>query len=278
MRKKILTAALVASLFLVAAPVAAQDVSVDAEPQATAGDNVTIDSVEIDDDGWVAVYSESVDDGPNFDDLKGAAEVEDGDHDDVVVETDGLDENAFYYAVLHYEEEESGEFNYPEDAEVTYNDSTVQDDFFVAVGTRDVLQSYAEANQQRRSLREQADLLEQQLDDLQDRSERANGTSDDLQDQIDSVSDDLESTRDSLDDIDSTIQETEQLLQDLEENQTDTGGSGDGTGGADGNETNGNESDGNTSEGSDEPQGLPGFTAVAAIVALTAAVFLNRRD
>jgi PGF-CTERM protein len=276
MRRKILVAALAASLLFVAAPAAAQEVSVNAEPQATAGDNVTVDSLEIDADGWVAVYSESVDEGPNFDDLKGATEVEDGEHDDVVVETDGLEENAFYYAVLHYEEEDSGEFNYPEDNEVTYNDSTVQDDFFVAVGTRDIHQSYAEAKQQQRNLREQATLFEDQLEDLQDRSDRAGGTDEDLQDQIETVSEDLESTRDSLDDLDGTIQETEQLLQELEQNGTETGGSGNGNDdGSEGNETDGNASD----DGSDEPQGLPGFTALGALVAaLTAAVFLNRRD
>ena len=275
MRRKILVAALAASLLFVAAPAAAQEVSVNAEPQATAGDNVTVDSLEIDADGWLAVYSESVDKGPNFDDLKGATEVEDGEHDDVVVETDGLEENAFYYAVLHYEEEDSGEFNYPEDNEVTYNDSTVQDDFFVAVGTRDIHQSYAEAKQQQRNLREQATVLEGQLEDLQDRSDRAGGTDEDLQDQIETVSEDLESTRDSLDDLDGTIQETEQLLQELEQNGTETGGSGNGNDGSEGNETDGNASD----DGSDEPQGLPGFTALGALVAaLTAAVFLNRRD
>ena len=276
MRRKILVAALAASLLFVAAPAAAQEVSVNAEPQATAGDNVTVDSLEIDADGWVAVYSESVDEGPNFDDLKGATEVEDGEHDDVVVETDGLEENAFYYAVLHYEEEDSGEFNYPGDSEVTYNDSTVQDDFFVAVGTRDIHQSYAEAKQQQSNLREQATVLEGQLEDLQDRSDRAGGTDEDLQDQIETVSEDLESTRDSLDDLDGTIQETEQLLQELEQNGTETGGSGNGNDdGSEGNETDGNASD----DGSDEPQGLPGFTALGALVAaLTAAVFLNRRD
>lgn len=276
MQKKILLAALAASLFLVAAPAAAQDVSVNAEPQATDGDSVTIDSVEIDADGWVAVYSESVDEGPNFDDLKGTAEVDDGEHDDVVVETEGLDENAFYYAVLHYEEDESGEFNYPGDSEVTQNDSTVQDDFFVAVGTRDIHQSYAEANQQRRSLREQADTLDQQLSDLEDQAETS-GTEDEVQDQIDTVRDNLESTRDSIDQIDSTIQDTEDLLQEIDENGTDSTG-GDGDTGDDGNASDGNgsETDGDTQE---EPQGLPGFTAVTALVAgLTAAVFLGRRD
>ncbi|MFP4174832.1 MAG: hypothetical protein ACLFSW_03530 [Halobacteriales archaeon] len=273
MRKKILLAAIAVSLFLVAAPAAAQDVSVTAEPQATTGENVTIDSAEIDDDGWVAVYSESVDEGPNFDELKGAAEVEDGENDDIVVETEGLDENGFYYAVLHYEEEEAGEFNYPEDSEVTYNDSTVQDDFYVAVGTEDVLQSYAEANQQRRDLRERIDSLEDQLEELEERSEDTNGTDEDLEDQIDSVREELETTRDSFDEIDSTIQETESLLEETS-NGSDTDG------GDEGDTDDGNDTDGNTSDdGTDEPQGLPGFTAVAALVAgLTAAVFLGRRD
>jgi peptidoglycan hydrolase CwlO-like protein len=273
MRRKILVAALAASLFLVAAPAAAQDSSVNAEPQATVGDNVTVESVEIDADGWVAVYEESVDGGPNFDGLVGSAEVEEGEHDDVVVETDGLDENGFYYAVLHYEEESAGEFNYPGDTEVTYNDSTVQDDFYVAVGTQDVLGSYAEANQQRRDLRDRVDSLQEQLDELERRSERASGTDSDLQDQIDTVSDELESTRDNLESIDSTIQETENLLEQMS-NQSETDGSGD-----DGGTDEGNGTDGNESDGADEPQGLPGFTALAALVAgLTAAVFLNRQD
>jgi len=272
MQKSILLVALAAALFLVAAPAAAQDVSVNAEAQATAGDNVTVDSAEIDDDGWVAVYSESVDEGPNFDDLKGAAEVEDGENDDIVVETDGLDENGFYYAVLHYEEESSGGFNYPEDAEVTLNDSTVQDDFYVAVGTQDVLGSYAQANQQRRDLRDRVDSLESQLDTLEDRSEDTDGTDEDLQDQIDSVRDELESTRDSLEEIDSTIQETENLLGQMA-NETENDG-GDTGGDGDGNDTDGNGSD----DGSEEPQGLPGFTAVGALVAALTAALLTRRD
>jgi peptidoglycan hydrolase CwlO-like protein len=276
MRKKMLFAAVAVSLFVVAAPAAAQDASVNAEPQATAGDNVTVESVEIDDDGWVAVYPESVDGGPDFDDLKGAAEVEQGGNDDILIETDGLEQNDFYYAVLHYEEEGAGEFSYPEDTEVTYNDSTVQDDFYVAVGTQDVLGSYAEANQQRRDFRNRIDSLQDRLDELERRSERASGADSDLQDQIDTVSDELESTQDSLDSIDSTIQETESLLEEVS-NQSETDGSdGDGNGGADeGNGTGNNTSD----DGAEEPQGLPGFTALGALVAgLTAAVFLNRRD
>lgn len=278
MRKKILLAALAASLLLVAAPAAAQDVSVNAEPQATAGDNVTVDSLEIDQDGWVAVYSESVEGGPNFDDLKGAAEVDDGEHEDVLVETEGLDENAFYYAVLHYENETSGELNYPEDTEVTHNGSTVQDDFFVAVGTQDVLDSYARANQQRRTLQNRIDSLQDQIDELERRSDRTDN--EDLQDQIETLRDELESTRDSLQNIDGTIQETESLLEQMEENATDTdGGEGDGSDGGNGSDTDGQDGNGSDGDGSEEPQGLPGFTAVAALVAaLTAAVLLNRRD
>jgi PGF-CTERM protein len=276
MRRKILVATLAASLLLVAAPAAAQDVSVNAEPQATSGDNVTIDSVEMDDDGWVAVYSESVDEGPNFDDLKGAAEVEDGEQDDIVVETDGLDENGFYYAVLHYEEEDSGEFNYPGDSEVTYNDSTVQDDFYVAVGTQAGLQGYAEANQQRRNLQEQIDDLEDQRDELERRLDRMNGTDENLEDQLENVRDELDITQEDLEDIDATIAETEDLLGQLS-NASDDGTGSDG-GDADGNTSDGD--DGNASDdGSDEPQGLPGFTAVAALfAALTAGALLARRD
>jgi PGF-CTERM protein len=278
MRKtRILIAAVAASLLFLAAPAAAQDVSVNAEAQATTGENVTIESVEIDDDGWVAVYSESVDGGPNFDGLVGSAEVEDGENDDVVVETPDLEENGFYYAVLHYEEESAGEFNYPEDSEVTVNDSAVQDDFFVAVGTQDILESYAEANQNRRALRDRIDNLETQIDDLEESANAMNGTDqevEDIEDQIDSLRDELESTRDDLDNVDSTIEETESLLEQAENQSTDDTETGSEDGGSE--SENGNESD----DGEDEqPEGLPGFTAVAALVAaLTAAVVLTRRD
>jgi PGF-CTERM protein len=277
MRKtRILIAAVAASLLFLAAPAAAQDVSVNAEAQATTGENVTIESVEIDDDGWVAVYSESVDGGPNFDGLVGSAEVEDGENDDVVVETPDLEENGFYYAVLHYEEESAGEFNYPEDSEVTVNDSTVQDDFYVAVGTQDILESYAEANQNRRALRERTDSLESQIDELEESANKLNDSQelDDVEDQIESLRDELESTRDNLDNVDSTIEETESLLEQAENQSTDDTDTGSEDGGSE--SENGNESD---DGGDEQPEGLPGFTAVAALVAaLTAAVVLTRRD
>lgn len=276
MRKSsILIVVLVATFALLTGSAAAQgldSVSVNAEAQATAGDNVTIDSVEMDQDGWVGVYEEDVGGEPDLGALVGSAELDEGTNTDIEVETD-LEESGFYYAVPHYEEPSIGELNDP----VEVNGTDVQDFFFVAVGTRDVYQSYAEANQNRRALQGRLSDLRERVDELERRNERSNNES--IQSEIDSLNSNIDEVEQDIEDLDNTIAETESLLQQLEEaeqqveeaeseNETD-GGEGVDNGTDD--ETGEEETDGGS-------EGLPGFTAVAALVAALTVALLAKRN
>lgn len=277
MRKtSILIAAVVASIVLISGPVAAQglgSVSVDAGPQATTGDNVTVDSVEIDQDGWVAVYEEARG-GPDLNALVGSAEVSQGTSTNIEVDTD-IQEDGFYYAVLHHDESPMGELNPQTDPIVEVNGTQVQDFFFVAVGTRDVHQQYAVANQNRRELRNRLDDLREQVDDLERRSQRSGNAS--VQSDIERLRSEIDTTEQRIQELESTISETERLLRQLEEaerraeearqnNQTD------------GNETADNETDDETDGNDGGSEGLPGFTALAALVAVLTAALLVRRN
>jgi len=287
MRKtSLLIVALVASLALLAltGSAAAQglgtSVSVEAGAQSTAGDNVTIDSVEIDQDGWVAVYEEDVGGEPDLGAPAGSAEVDEGTNTEVEVDTD-LEESGFYYAVLHYDEPSQGELNDP----VEVNGTDVQDFFFVAVGTRDVHQSYAEAKQNRRSLSNRLDELRERVDELQRRNERSSNES--VQSDIDRLNSDIDAVEQDIQELDSTISETESLLQELEEaeqqaeeaeSEQESGGDGDGDSGegTDNETDDGSDEDGEGANGGGE--GLPGFTAVAALVAALTVALLAKRN
>lgn len=269
MRKsRILLVALAASVVLLAAPAVA-DNSVEAEAQATVGDNVTIDSVEIDDEGWVAVYPESVDGGPDFDGLLGAAQLIEGSNPGVVVDVEGLDDHGVYHAVLHYDESDEEEFDYPDDPVVTdEDDNDVTDEFFVAVGTAEILESYAAANQQKINLENRIAALSDQLDELED--EDVDDGDDDIQDEIDQLNDEISDLEDDLEDTESTIEETEDLLEQLDDDEV-----------ADVDDEDDEETDDEADDEEDdeeEPEGLPGFTAVTALIAaLTAVALLARR-
>ena len=285
MRKtRILLVALAASLVLLAGSAVAQDASINTEAQTIEeGGTVTIDSLEIDEDGWVAVYEESVTGGPDFDSLVGVTEVESGSESDLEIETE-IEEDGFYYAVLHYDESASSEFDYPDDPVVGLNGSEVQDYMFVVVGTGEEYQAYADANQQRRDLQEQLTDLQDQVDDFERRGE------DEYEDEIQNLRDEIQNIQDDIEDLDGIIQDREELLQQLEEAEEQAEGDGsdggetDGEG--DGNGTEGDGTDGNGTEngtdgegtGTEEPEGLPGFTVVAALVALLTGGALLRRD
>jgi len=264
-------------LVLLTGSAVAQDASIDTEAQTTEDGTVTINSAEIDQDGWVAVYGESVTDGPNFDDLVGATEIDEGSHSDIEVETD-IEEHGFYYAVLHHDESADSEFDYPDDPVVEVNETAVQDFMFVAVGTGDEYEAYADANQQRRDLQNQLESLRQQVNDLEDSG------GDEYEDEIENLRDEIDTIEQDIEDLDGVIQDREELLQQLEEAEeqagnesgTDDGETGDGTSdGEDGGTTDDGTEDGETSE---EPEGLPGFTVVAALVALLTGGALLRRD
>lgn len=276
MRKtSILIVVLVATFALLTGSAAAQgsdSVSVNAQAQATAGDNVTIDTVEMDQDGWVGVYEEDVGEEPDLGALAGSAELDEGINTDIEVETD-LEDSGFYYAVPHYDEPSVGELNEP----VEVNGTDVQDFFFVAVGTRDVYQSYAEANQNRRALRGRLSDLRERVDELERRNERSDNES--IQSDIDRLNSNIDSVEQDIQTLDETIAETEDLLQELEEaeqqaeeaeseNETD----GEGADNETDDETGEDETDGGV-------EGLPGFTAVAALVAaLTVALLAKRKE
>jgi len=269
MRKsKILLVALVASVVLLAAPAAA-DVSISVDSQVTEGDNVTVDSVEIDEEGWVAVYPESVDGGPDYDDPLGAAQLIEGSNPGVVVDVEGLDDHGFYHAVLHYDESDEEEFDYPDDPVVTdEDDNEVRDDFFVAVGTHEILDSYASANDQKRALENQIADLRDEIDELEDDEDEYADEIADLEAEIDSLEDDLE-------DIQDTISETEDLLAQLDDDEVADVDDDD----EEADEADDEDDDEEDDDDEEEPEGLPGFTAVAALVAsFVAALFLLRRD
>ncbi len=268
MRKsRILLVALAASVLLLAAPAAA-DVSISVDSQASEGDNVTVDSIEIDDDGWVAVYPESIDGGPDYDDPLGAAQLIEGSNPGVVVDVEGLEDHGFYHAVLHYDESDAEEFDYPDDPVVTdEDDNEVRDDFFVAVGTHEILEDYASANDQKRSLENQIADLRDELDELED-------DEDEYEDEIADLEAEIDSLEDDLDEIQATISDTEDLLAQLDDDEVaDVDDDDDEADDED------DEADDDDDEDDDEAEGLPGFTAVAALVAsLVAALVLVRRD
>lgn len=274
MRKtSILIVVLVATFALLTGSAAAQgldSVSVNAEAQATAGDNVTIDSVEIDQDGWVGVYEEDVGEEPDLGALAGSAELDEGTNTDIEVETD-LEDGGFYYAVPHYEEPSRGELNEP----VEVNGTDVQDFFFVAVGTRDVYQSYAEANQNRRALRGRLSDLRERVDELERRNERSNNES--IQGDIDRLNSNIDSVEQDIQTLDDTISETETLLQQLEEAEQQAEEA-EGEDETDGGEGADNETDNETGEEDGGVEGLPGFTAVAALVAALTVALLAKRN
>ncbi|MDZ7687921.1 MAG: PGF-CTERM sorting domain-containing protein [Halobacteriales archaeon] len=297
MRKRILVVvlAITAVLVLTAGTAAAQNGTVSAEAQTTEGGSVVIDSIEMEEDGAVAVYDEdSISEEPNS--LLGYAEVSEGTSSDVEVELDeSMEEHGFLHAVL-YTAEPPSTFDDEDDSVVTEESGEVaQDFFFVSVASEDLiagaealedydaddlmdnLDSYAQINQQRRENSESISNLERQIDELEQRG------GEDFEDEIQDLRDQISDIEGNNDGIESEISRLESNLNDLEDigaeagNETDTDGNGTEDGTEDGNVTDDGEDDGD--DGSDEPEGLPGFTVVAALVALlTGGALLRRND
>jgi len=303
MRKRILVFALAVTVALVfvAGTAAAQNGTVSAEAQTTEGDSVVIDSVDIDDDGAVAVYDEdSISEDPGS--LLGFSEVSEVTSSGVEVELDEpVEEHGFLHAVL-YTAEPPSDYNEDDASLVTEeSDEVASDYFFVAVVSEDLtagaealedydaddldsdLESYAQIRQQRRENAERISDLEIQIDKF----ERRGG--DEYEDEIQNLRDEISNIESENEDIDSRISDFESTLSDLESIGADSGngtGTGDGTdtdGNGDGNvseDGDGNVSDDSTGDGGtdDEPEGLPGFTAVGALVAVLTAALLARRN
>ena len=310
MRKGILvfTLAMTVALVFAAGTAAAQNGTVSAEAQTTEGDSVVIDSIEMDEDGAVAVYDEdSISEEPGS--LLGYTEVSEGTSSGVEVELDeSIEEHGFLHAVL-YTAEPPEDYNEDDASLVTEESGEVASDyFFVAVVSEDLragaealddystddlnsdLESYAQINQQRRENSERISDLELQIDDF----ERRGG--DEYEDEIENLRDEISNIESENEDIESRISDFESTLSDLESIGAESGdGTGDGTstdgnGAEDGTEdgnvsedgTDGNgteDGDGGTEADSEEPEGLPGFTVVAALVAvLTGGALLRRGD
>ncbi len=270
------------ALVLSAGAAAAQDVSVSADAQATEGDSVLIDTVEIDEDGWVAVYEESVLEEPDFDSLVGVEAVDEGTHTNIDVETE-IEEHGFYYAVLHYDESAATEFDYPDDPVVTDDDGNdVQDFFFVSVETeelaagaeqfedvdiRSFLLNYAETNQQKREIEHRLSNLRDSVDELEDREDE------DVEDELQNLRDEIDAEEEFLEELEVTLADREELLRQIEEMGAEEVDDDDDADDDADEETDDDEEDDDT-----EPEGLPGFTAVAALVALLTGGALLRRN
>lgn len=292
MRKRILVFALAVTVALVFAlgTAAAQNGTVSAEAQTTEGDSVVIDSIEMEEDGAVAVYDEdSISEDPGS--LLGYTEVSEGTSSDVEVDLDeSVEEHGFLHAVL-YTAEPPSEYDEDEGSLVTEeNGEVARDYFFVAVVSEDLLagaealedydtddlnndlESYARVNQQRRENAERISDFESQIDEFESRG------GDDYDDEIQNLRDEISNIESENEDIESRISNFESTLSDLESIGSEMGDS-------TGNETDTDGEDGNVSEDGtedggtdDESEGLPGFTVFAALVALLTGGALLRRN
>lgn len=270
-RTAILLAVLAMSLALTGVAAAQDEVEpdVEANPQVTIGDNVTVDDSDIDGDGYLVIHEDP--DGENYteDTVLGVTELEEGEHDDVVVELDEqLEERQLLHAVLYYYPEEEFDFTEASVAETENEEGelvNVEDDFYVVVGDPDhetlgdTYQSLAENLQQRHDFRQQLSDLEDRLEELEESDdEDVEESKDDLQDEIDELETDI-------DDLDTQINNTTTLVNDILEAEQELENRSDDNGG-----DNGGDGDG--------AEGLPGFTGLVAMLSLVAFAFLARRE
>lgn len=266
-----------AALILVAAFLAvglagvatAQEPHVEASPQVTDEANVTIDDVEIvDGDGFVVVHEEPAGENHTADTVLGATAVEEGEHEDVEVELDEeLEERQLLYAVLYYYPEDEFDFTEASVAETENEEGElvdVEDDFYVVVGDPDherlgdSYQSLAENLQQRHDFREQLSDLEDRLDELDESDDP------EVEESKEEVRDEIDSLEGDIDELDSQINNTTTLINDILEAEEEL---------SDDEETNGEDSDGEE----DDAEGLPGFTAFAAVLSLIGFTLFARR-
>lgn len=266
-RTAILLAVLALSLGLTGVAAAQDDVepNVEANPQVTLGDNVTVEEADIDGDGYLVVHEDP--DGENYteDTVLGVAEIEEGENEDVVVELDEqLEERQLLHAVLYFGGDEF-EFDdaSPVEEETDEGFESAEADFYVVVGDPDherlgdTYQSLAENLQQRQDFRQQLSDLEDRLDQLEESdNESVESEKEDLRDEIDTL-------ETNIDDLDGQIENTTTLIDDILEAEQDLDNQSD---------------DGGDNDGGDGAEGLPGFTAFAAVVSLMAFAFLARRE
>lgn len=269
-RTAILLAVLALSLALTGVAAAQDEVEpdVEANPQVTIGDNVTVDDADIDGDGYLVIHEDP--DGENYteDTVLGVTELEEGENDDVVVELDEqLEERQLLHAVLYFG---GDEFEF-EDASIVERETDegfeeMEDDFYVVVGDPDherlgdTYQSLAENLQQRHDFQQQLSDLEDRLEELEESDdEDVEQSKEDLQDQIDELETDI-------DDLDTQINNTTTLVNDILEAEQELENRSDDNGGDNG----GGDGDG--------AEGLPGFTGFVAMLSLVAFAFLARRE
>lgn len=272
MRKTAILLAVLALSLALTGVAAAQDSSVEpdveAEPQVTLGDNVTVDTADIDGDGYLVIHEDP--DGENYteDTVLGVTELEEGEHDDVVVELDEqLEERQLLHAVLYFA---GDEFEFDDASKVERETADgfedVEDDFYVVVGDPDhetlgdTYQSLAENLQQRHDFQQQVSELQDKVEELEESDDPdVEQSKEDLQDEIDTLESDI-------DDLDGQINNTTTLINDIleaeQELENRSGGNGGGNGGGDGGGA----------------EGLPGFTGFVAMLSLVAFAFLARRE
>lgn len=253
-----------ATLAIGLAGVAAADVEphVEANPQVTDDANVTVAEANIDGDGYLVIHEDPEGENYTSDTVLGVTDLEEGEHEDVTVELDEeLEERQLLWAVLYFADDEF-EFDDASVLEIQDDDGEwhdVEDDFYVVVGDPDherVGESYqtlAENLQQRSDFQRQLDGLRSRLDELEDSDDP------DVEDEKEDVRSEIDEIETSLEGLDSQIENTTRLIDEILEAEQD---------GDDDEEDDGED---------DEDQGLPGFTAVAAMLSLIAVALYARR-
>lgn len=267
-RTAVLLAVLALSLAFTGVAAAQDEVEpdVEANPQVTLGDNVTVDDADIDGDGYLVIHEDPGGENYTEDTVLGVTEIEEGEHDEVEVELDEqLEERQLLHAVLYFGGDEFSMNNASiVERETDEGFENAEDDFYVVVGDPDherlgdTYQSLAENLQQRHDFRQQLSDLEDRLDELEESDdEDVEQSKEDLQDEID----DLET---NIDELDTQINNTTTLVNDILEAERQLA----------------NQSDDDGGEGGDGDgaEGLPGFTGFVAMLSLVAFAFLARRE
>lgn len=186
---------LVAAVLIATAPATAQGLEsdIDAEPQVSPdGQEVVIETVELDDDGWVVIHPEDPVNAhePDTAEVQGKTYVEAGSHSNVSVNLSSeLILNQSLYAMLHYDDPADETFtfltNEGEDPPVEQTQPYVErqffgnvsvSHFFVIVGEED--NEYWRKVAEKRNLEKENARQEQVKEELEERIEQNESTTD----------------------------------------------------------------------------------------------------
>ncbi len=266
------TALLLAALVLATAMagVAAADVenNVEASPQVTLGDNVTVDEASIDGDGFLVIHTESDGDNHTEDSVIAVEELDEGEHEDLLVELDEpLEERQLLYAALYFSGDEF-DFDNASQAERETDEGfeDVEDSFYVVIGDvtalddfedvdvdlRESYQTLANNLQDRHEFRQRLDELQAELEELEDSDDP------DVEESKEELRNSIEDLEAEIEELDAQIANRTELINDILEATDEL-------------------EDEEEEDDVDDPNGLPGFTAVAAILSLVAFALIGRR-